>query len=77
MSKLQQKTQVKYWEFLKQARSASKLTRVEVSKRIRKSSMTLWRWETGRETPSLENFEKWLEVFGLQIIIGFKNDTKK
>ena len=77
MFKLQKRNRIDYWVFLKQARSASKLTRIKVCKKIGVSSMTLWRWETGKEVPSLNNFEKWLDVFGLQIIIGFKNDTRK
>ena len=67
---------IEYWVFLKQARNAAKLTRIEVSQKIDISTMTLWRWETGKEEPTLSNFEKWIDVFGLKITLGFKNEKE-
>ena len=66
-----------YAIFLRQARSARKMTLSDVAKRIGISYMAMSHYELGRREPNLSKFEKWLKVFGLKLVIELENKGRK
>ena len=54
-------------KFLKEERENSNLTQEEVATRIGVSKSLIYKWESGKSYPSLENLSKLSETYGVSI----------
>ncbi|KKN06981.1 hypothetical protein LCGC14_1071710 [marine sediment metagenome] len=61
-----------YAVVLRQARKNKGMTLKQVADKIGISFMGMSHYELGRREPRLKYFEKWLDVFGMELVIGFK-----
>lgn len=52
---------------LKAARVNAGLTQVEMAKRLDVAPVTIWKWETGKSEPKVNQFKKFCEVCGLKM----------
>ncbi len=71
---VQTKTTVpEYADFLKRARISSRLRLEDVAKEVGVSSMSISYWEQGKREPTISKFEKWLDVFGIKLVMNLKS----
>ena len=52
---------------LKAARVNAGLTQAEMAKRLDVAPVTIWKWETGKSEPKVNQFKRFCEVCGLKM----------
>lgn len=58
-----------YLVFLRQARSAKKMTQEDIAKKLGITAMAVSHYEHGIREPKMSVLEKWLAIFGLRLAI--------
>ena len=59
-------------DLIKAVRTRAGLSRADLAKRVGVTYGTVWIWENGQHSPSLETFLKVLEVTGYELLIRKK-----
>ena len=62
---------------LKKLRELKELRVKDVSEKLKISRITLWQWENGKRTPSIESLAKLAEIYGCTIDDFFRADNSQ
>ena len=60
---------------LKAARVNAGLTQAEMAERLDVAPVTIWKWETGKSEPKVNQFKRFCEVCGLKMDDIFLPDS--